>query len=167
MTQEMVGILNREKVSLWELPKIAPEIIRAFSEFKDLSGIVARALDQLGVNGTVPSAYLPPIKPDSRVVGRALTVRSLPVREVPYRIWQRGDMTQLGEREAFFLAQEGDVVVMQDLFKFEQDGVDAEGKAYGRIVSTGVRPLFMDRLISHGAKVDPDMFQPRDLVSDY
>ena len=62
---------------------------------------------------------------------------------------------------------EGDVVVMQDIFRFEQDGVDAEGKAYGRIVSTGVRPLFMDRLISHGAKVDPELFQPRNLVVDY
>jgi hypothetical protein len=30
-----------------------------------------------------------------------------------------------------------------------------------------VRPLFMDRLIAHGANVDVDMFQQRDLVSDY
>jgi pilus assembly protein CpaF len=62
---------------------------------------------------------------------------------------------------------EGDVVVMQDVFRFEQDGVDAEGKAYGRIVSTGVRPLFMERLIAHGAKVEPELFQPRVLVADY
>ena len=62
---------------------------------------------------------------------------------------------------------EGDVVVMQDIFRFEQDGVDAEGKAHGRIVSTGVRPLFMDRLITHGAKVEPELFQPRNLVADY
>jgi pilus assembly protein CpaF len=62
---------------------------------------------------------------------------------------------------------EGDVVVMHDIFKFQQDGVDPEGKAYGRIVATGVRPLFMDRLITHGAKIDPEMFRPRDLVADY
>jgi len=62
---------------------------------------------------------------------------------------------------------EGDVVVMQDLFRFEQDGVDPEGRAYGRIVATGVRPLFMERLIAHGCKINPEMFQPRDLVSDY
>jgi len=62
---------------------------------------------------------------------------------------------------------EGDVVVMQDIFKFEQDGVDSEGKAYGRIVTTGVRPLFMERLLAHGCRIDPEMFQPRDLVSDF
>lgn len=61
---------------------------------------------------------------------------------------------------------EGDVVVMQDIFKFEQDGVNAEGRAYGRIVSTGVRPQFMDRLESHGANVSPDIFLPSDLVTD-
>ena len=61
---------------------------------------------------------------------------------------------------------EGDVVVMQDIFSFEQDGVDSEGRAYGRIISTGVRPLFMDRLASHGSRVAPELFQPRDLVSD-
>jgi pilus assembly protein CpaF len=62
---------------------------------------------------------------------------------------------------------EGDVVVMQDIFRFEQEGVDADGKAYGRIVTTGVRPLFIDRLATHGAKVDADLFQPRVLVADY
>ncbi|MFN0136240.1 MAG: CpaF family protein [Phycisphaerae bacterium] len=62
---------------------------------------------------------------------------------------------------------EGDVVVMQDLFKFEQLGVDADGKAHGHINCTGVRPLFMDRLLQHGAKVSPQMFEPRTLVSDY
>ncbi len=61
---------------------------------------------------------------------------------------------------------EGDVVVMQDIFRFEQDGVDSDGRAYGRIVSTGVRPLFMDRLLSHGCRVSPDMFQQRTLVDD-
>ncbi len=62
---------------------------------------------------------------------------------------------------------EGDVVVMQDIFRFEQDGVDADGRAHGRIVATGVRPLFMDRLITHGAQIDPELFRPRDLMADY
>ena len=35
---------------------------------------------------------------------------------------------------------------MQDIFKFEQDGVSADGKAVGRIIATGVRPQFIDRL---------------------
>ncbi|MBK9121375.1 MAG: CpaF family protein [Phycisphaerales bacterium] len=61
---------------------------------------------------------------------------------------------------------EGDVVTMQDLFKFEQDGVGPQGKAYGRLVSTGVRPGFLDRIKASGAHVDNDWFQARDLVVD-
>ena len=61
---------------------------------------------------------------------------------------------------------EGDVVTMQDIFKFEQDGVNAQGEAYGRIVSTGVRPSFLERLKSAGANIDHDWFAPRDLITD-
>lgn len=61
---------------------------------------------------------------------------------------------------------EGEVITMQDIFKFEQDGVSPEGKAYGRLVSTGVRPQFLDRLKSHGCHIDSDWFTPRDLVVD-
>lgn len=61
---------------------------------------------------------------------------------------------------------EGDVVTMQDIFKFEQDGVNAKGEAHGRIVSTGVRPSFLERLKSAGANIDHDWFAPRDLITD-
>ncbi len=61
---------------------------------------------------------------------------------------------------------EGDIITMQDIFRFEQDGINSEGKAYGRIVSTGVRPQFMERLVANGARVDNAMFSPRDLVTD-
>jgi regulator of RNase E activity RraA len=108
----MVGIVDSRAISLWDIPRVDQEIIRGFEGLRDLAGLVARALDQLGFSGTVPSVSLPPLKPGSRVVGPAITVRSLPEREVPYRYWQRGEMTRLGEREAFFLAKKGDVVVI-------------------------------------------------------
>ncbi|MGD8450237.1 MAG: CpaF family protein [Phycisphaerae bacterium] len=61
---------------------------------------------------------------------------------------------------------EGDVITMQDVFKFEQDGVTADGKACGRIVATGVRPQFVDRLRAAGCVLDPAWFEQRDLVVD-
>ncbi len=61
---------------------------------------------------------------------------------------------------------EGEVITMQDIFKFEQDGVTAEGRAHGRLVSTGVRPGFLDRLKSSGCTIDTEVFKPRDLMSD-
>jgi pilus assembly protein CpaF len=40
---------------------------------------------------------------------------------------------------------EGDVIVMQDIFAFEQTGIEG-GKVIGRLKPTGIRPKFMDRI---------------------
>lgn len=61
---------------------------------------------------------------------------------------------------------EGDVVTMQDIFKFEQIGVDSRSRAYGRIVSCGVRPGFLDRLKASGSHIEPSWFSQRTLVED-
>ena len=41
---------------------------------------------------------------------------------------------------------EGDTIIMQEIFAFRQIGVDADGRAYGEFIATGIRPTFMDRL---------------------
>ncbi len=40
---------------------------------------------------------------------------------------------------------EGDVVVMQDIFVFEQTGIDDKGKIIGTLRPTGVRPKFIEK----------------------
>jgi len=61
---------------------------------------------------------------------------------------------------------EGDTVTMQDIFKFEQVGVDDNGKAYGRIIATGIRPTFLERLKHSGCEVDAGLFERQVLMSD-
>ncbi|MGM7703357.1 CpaF family protein [Pseudalkalibacillus sp. Hm43] len=53
---------------------------------------------------------------------------------------------------------EGDVIVLQDIFEYEQEGVDAEGKIRGRLVPTGVRPKFYDLLERSGLDIPPSVF---------
>jgi pilus assembly protein CpaF len=53
---------------------------------------------------------------------------------------------------------EGDVVVLQDIFIFQQEGIDAEGVIHGRHRPTGLRPRCMDKLISEGIPVPPSVF---------
>ncbi|MFN3789645.1 CpaF family protein [Massilia sp.] len=55
---------------------------------------------------------------------------------------------------------EGDVISMQEIFRFEQSGVDADGKVKGRFSATGVRPRFADRLKMFGVPVPEDTFDP-------
>ena len=61
---------------------------------------------------------------------------------------------------------EGDVVTMQDIFAFEQQGLDNNGRAYGRIVATGIRPTFLDRLKVSGCEISPSLFERQVLMSD-
>jgi len=52
---------------------------------------------------------------------------------------------------------EGDVVVLSDLFTFEQTGVE-NGKIIGRLEPTGIRPKFMPRLEAANIYLPPDIF---------
>ena len=53
---------------------------------------------------------------------------------------------------------EGDVVVLSDIFKFNQTAVDGEGKIQGQHKATGIRPLFGPRLEAAGFKLGADIF---------
>jgi pilus assembly protein CpaF len=53
---------------------------------------------------------------------------------------------------------EGQVVTMQDIFVFDQHGVDENGKVIGTMRSTGLRPKFADRIESAGIPLPPELF---------
>jgi pilus assembly protein CpaF len=52
---------------------------------------------------------------------------------------------------------EGDVIVMQDVFVFEQTGVE-DGKIQGRLKPTGIRPQFVERFETAGIHLPPNIF---------
>lgn len=53
---------------------------------------------------------------------------------------------------------EGDVVTMQEVFKFEQTGVDQNGKVKGRFRSTGIRPKFAEKFQAMGIHMPNELF---------
>ena len=55
---------------------------------------------------------------------------------------------------------EGDVVTMQEIFRYRQTGVNAEGQVEGRFEATGIRPRFIDHVMSHGMTLSADLFRP-------
>ena len=52
---------------------------------------------------------------------------------------------------------EGDVIVTQDIFKFEQAGAK-DGKILGKLKPTGIRPKFMERLEASNIFLPPQIF---------
>lgn len=53
---------------------------------------------------------------------------------------------------------EGDTIVLTDIFKYDLTGVNADGKIEGKLVPTGMRPLFSPKLEAAGFKLQPEVF---------
>ena len=54
--------------------------------------------------------------------------------------------------------QEGDLVTLVDIFRFEQSGIGPNGEIQGTLRPTGLRPNFMPRLEMAGFKLRPEIF---------
>ena len=59
------------------------------------------------------------------------------------------------------VGMEQDTVVMQDIFRYEQEGIDESGRSYGKFLSTGIRPTFMPRLEARGIRLPANIFRQR------
>ncbi len=53
---------------------------------------------------------------------------------------------------------EGQVVTLQDLFRFHQTGIDPEGRVIGDFRTTGLRPRFTDRFEIAGIRLPAEIF---------
>jgi pilus assembly protein CpaF len=56
------------------------------------------------------------------------------------------------------LGMEGDTITLQDLFFFENQGIDDAGRVTGRYQATGIIPTFLEKLTLYGETVERDMF---------
>ena len=55
---------------------------------------------------------------------------------------------------------EGSVITLQEIFCFQQSGIDSEGNVRGRFRFQGVRPKFIEKFMAHGIMVSSDLFDP-------
>jgi pilus assembly protein CpaF len=67
-----------------------------------------------------------------------------------------------GSRKTLYITEvqgmEGDVVVLSDIFVFEQQGLDERGKVIGSLKPTGIRPRFVDRFEELNIYLPPNIF---------
>ena len=68
-----------------------------------------------------------------------------------------------GTRKVTYITEvtgiEGNLIQVQDIFQFDQDGFDADGRVRGRFVPTGHIPDFYQDLLRRGVPVDVSIFQ--------
>jgi pilus assembly protein CpaF len=67
-----------------------------------------------------------------------------------------------GSRKITYITEvagmEGDTVVLQDIFKYTEEGADKDGKVIGAMRATGLRPLFTPKLDAAGFRLPPEIF---------
>jgi pilus assembly protein CpaF len=62
---------------------------------------------------------------------------------------------------------EGDVITLQDLFRFDYSaGIDPSGRFLGQCVPTGLRPRFSDRLADVGVSLPAALFGAVDVLAE-
>ena len=59
---------------------------------------------------------------------------------------------------------EGDSVVLQDIFLYEQTGIDESGKILGHVKPTGLRPKYMQKITDAGIHLPPNIFGAQDHI---
>jgi pilus assembly protein CpaF len=69
-----------------------------------------------------------------------------------------------GRRKLLSLSElsgmEGDVITMQEIFRYRQTGISADGIVQGRFEASGIRPRFLEQVMAHGVTLAPDLFRP-------
>ena len=69
-----------------------------------------------------------------------------------------------GRRKLLSLSEltgmEGEVVTMQEIFRFRQTGIGADGQVLGKFEATGIRPKFIEQVMAHGVTLSADLFRP-------
>ena len=69
-----------------------------------------------------------------------------------------------GKRKVTSIAEitglEGDIIQMQEIFKYVRTGTAADGTVQGHFVATGVRPRFLAELVNQGIKIPGSYFDP-------
>jgi len=65
-------------------------------------------------------------------------------------------MTSISE----ITGMEGEIVAMQEIFKFQRDSVDGDGKIIGAYMATGVRSSFADRFKQWGYNLPSELYKP-------
>ena len=67
-----------------------------------------------------------------------------------------------GSRQIINIAEvtgmEGDIITLQDLFYFENHGLDQDGRITGAFLTSGLRPLCTEKLAMNGVTLPPDLF---------
>jgi pilus assembly protein CpaF len=89
---------------------------------------------------------------------RAIREQVASALDLVVQVGRMSDGSRKVTHVAEVVGMEGQTVTMQDIFLFQQTGVDSRGTVQGRMVSSGLRPTFIERFEAAGIYLRPEIF---------
>jgi len=89
---------------------------------------------------------------------RAIREQTSSALDVIIQVARLSDGTRKIVKVSEVTGMEGDTIVMQDIFLFEKRGLDPEGKILGQFRATGIRPKFLESILTAGIHLPSEIF---------
>ncbi len=105
------GGIDKERIRKIEYERVSQAVIQQFLELDDLTSTISDILDSLGLNGAIAASYLKPVIPGKKIVGTAITLRSIPERKTATQGYMDKDFIRMATRDVYYLAEPGDIIV--------------------------------------------------------
>lgn len=105
------GLVPRERITRIKFPRVPKSIVDGYLSIDDMTTTVSDVLDSLGMDGAIPTSYLKPVIPGSKIVGSAVTIRNIPVRKTPTQGAHDHDFIAMSTRDIYYIGEPGDVLV--------------------------------------------------------
>ena len=107
------GLVPRERITKIKFPRVSKEIIDGYLSMEDMTTTVSDVLDGYGIDGAIPSSYIKPLLPGSKICGPAVTIRNIPVRKTATQGSHDHDFIAMSTRDIYYISEPGDVLVSE------------------------------------------------------
>ncbi len=108
----LFGLIDEERIQCTEIPRPSQEIIDAYKKYAGgLTPTISDILDSMGIIGTISASVISPLQNNVTVVGPVVTLRYVFERKTPTQGFVEKNKGRMADRDAYAVAQKGDVVV--------------------------------------------------------
>ncbi|QQS45923.1 MAG: CpaF family protein [Acidobacteriota bacterium] len=95
-----------------------------------------------------------------RISDKAMRQQVSSAINVIIQVSRMGDGSRKVVSVSEIIGMEGEIITMQEIFRFVRTGVGPRGEVIGQFRPTGIRPRFSERLEQYGFKLPPHIFEP-------
>lgn len=109
----LTGRLPAGRIRRMDVPRPPPGVVEALSGIEGATNLVSDIMDEMFLSGVLPATVLRPTIAGRTIVGPALTVRNVRLREAPFEVIRARHVNRQADAEAHNLTTPGDVLVIQ------------------------------------------------------